>query len=233
MNIAIIDDDKGFCNKLKNKLSLYLELHADKISFQIFSDDLHNTLFNEYYDLAFIDIDLDTCNGIELAKKMKLEHLCNYIVFVSSYSQLVFDSLIVQPFFFIRKEHLDCDFSVFKNLLPDTFKSSNLVTLKWKGKKRILSTEKIVYIESYGRNLIIYTKDDKYYDYHLLCDFLKIIQNDYFIRIHRSFVVNYCYVSNYTNTHVELFNGIKLNMSRKYKDSFEKGFKNYIKNADF
>ena len=57
--------------------------------------------------LFFIDIDMPEVNGFEAASYLKKWNRECCIVFVSNKDDLVFQSLVYHPFFFIRKAHLD------------------------------------------------------------------------------------------------------------------------------
>lgn len=233
MNILIIDDDKNFCIDMKNKLSHFLDSYVDNAYFQIYSENITDIQFKDIYDLAFIDINLPDIDGIELAKKLKIKNICSCIVFITSHSHLVFDSLMVHPFFFIRKEFFEKDFSVFLNLLPDTFESHHFIMLRWKEQKRIIHSEKIIYIESYGRDLIIHTVDGDFHDSRLLGEILIELPESSFIRIHRSYIINYNYIKNFSKNDIQLMNNDLLCIGRKYKSNFEKGYMKYIKNGIF
>ena len=83
MNLILCDDDKVFLNKLEIRI---------------------RGLCQKY---KIIDIDMPEVNGFEAASYLKKWNRECCIVFVSNKDDLVFQSLVYHPFFFIRKAHLD------------------------------------------------------------------------------------------------------------------------------
>ena len=103
MEILICDDDQNFVKKMKYDIESYF---GDHYSIHV-TTALSNTI---NYDVVFMDVDLGIGNGIEIARKLK-ERLPNIVViFVSSSNDLVFDTLDVGIFQFIRKSNYEYDF---------------------------------------------------------------------------------------------------------------------------
>lgn len=83
----------------------------------------------------------------------------------------------------------------------------------------------IVCLEGYGNYTFLYFKDGK----RLLCSktlkqFESYIAKDYFLRIHKSYIVNITYINEYTSDEekgVELTTGLKVAVSRRKKKEVE------------
>ena len=79
----------------------------------------------EQIDIAFIDIDLNVCNGINIAKYLRQLHPQLIIIFVSRREELVFQTFSTGVFQFIRKSKYIQDskivFEQLKKYLPDNF----------------------------------------------------------------------------------------------------------------
>lgn len=113
MNILIIDDDVEMIKKLKKDLFNFFSGYVDKTYIYSYSSNYFSIDKTIDYDFCFVDIDLIEENGIEVAKYIKEEQLKVKIVFISSYLNLIHDSLIVQPFYFIRKKYYKNDLENF------------------------------------------------------------------------------------------------------------------------
>ena len=60
----------------------------------------------EYYDLFILDIEMPNLDGMELAKVIK-EHIKNpVIIFLTSYTDYVYNAFEVEAFRFIPKENM-------------------------------------------------------------------------------------------------------------------------------
>lgn len=231
MRILIMDDDKEFCTTLKEDLFHQMSVFNNRTEYHIVDDCFLDFKFTDKYDIAFIDIDLVKVNGIEIAKNLKREGLCRYIVFVTSHSHLVYDSFVVQPFFFIRKNEYKNDLLIFFDLIADSLNQGVFITLKWHGNKKTVNTDDIVYIEAINHTLIVHTTDSSYKDNRSLKNMLKDLNSDNFIQIYKSYVINLNYLVNFNNSSVELILDIKLNIGKMYKQHFLDGYARYLENA--
>lgn len=231
MRILIIDDEENFCLQLKHDLSLYIGEITDDLEFKIISNDFHHHLIDEKYDLIFIDIDLKDHNGIEIAKDIRNSGLGELFVFVTAHAHLVYDTFIVHPFFFIRKDNYKNDMAVFVDLLPERFQKDGFLMMKWKGHKRAINISDIIYIESMDHSLLIHTIQDTFYDSHLLMEILKSLNQANFVQIHKSYIINMKYLVNYNSSTVQMIKEIQLSIGRKYKQSFLERYTKYLENG--
>lgn len=228
MNILILDDNKEFANMLKHDLSNYLSGICDKSNFDVIIENFSCISFNKKYDIAFFDIDLFTVNGIELAKELKQKGLCNTIVFVSSYSHLVYDSLTAHPFFFMRKSQYKSDVKILFELLGDSFKQHIFITLKSQGRKNVIDLQDILYLESVEHILMVYTINGVFEDNRKLKVFLSEYKHENFVQIHKSCVINLNYLLNYSTNEVELAGNIHLVIGRTFKNSFLEQYQRFL-----
>lgn len=81
----------------------------------------------------------------------------------------------------------------------------------------------IIYLESFGDYVKIQTENRTVTTRENISDLDDSLPN-YFIRIHRSFVVNRDHVKRYSSGEVQLMNGMDLPISRSYKNEVKKVF---------
>lgn len=90
-----------------------------------------------------------------------------------------------------------------------------------KGCKRITVSE-IAYIEAMKDNCIIHMKDGSH---HLLtcpmCTVERSLNEEDFMRIHRSFIVNIGFINEYNYGFVVLENGMEVAIGRNYKEALK------------
>ena len=111
MLIKIVDDDQVFAKKIERMV-----YDGFKDIFLDYSIDCITSHFEDRYfekgDIFFLDIDLKEKNGIKIAEEIRENNSNAIIIFVSAMNDMVFDSLIVQPFYFIRKDNFDRDMKI-------------------------------------------------------------------------------------------------------------------------
>lgn len=77
--IAVIDDDKNFCDEFKTRLlNIKEEFEVD-----CFYDVPSFIDSEEKYDIVFIDIILNKANGIDLASELIVKNPSSKIIFIS------------------------------------------------------------------------------------------------------------------------------------------------------
>ena len=108
MNLILCDDDKVFLNKLEIRIRGLCQKHkiAVKMECYVSAKEMLEGIKNlDEISVFFIDIDMPEVNGFEVASYLKKWNRECCIVFVSNKDDLVFQSLVYHPFFFIRKAH--------------------------------------------------------------------------------------------------------------------------------
>lgn len=228
MDICIVDDDFEFCQKLKKDLIIYLSEKTDYLNFEIQSSHFNEMNFQKKYHLIFIDIDLLQDNGIDIAQKMLQNNPTSYLVFISSHSSLVFDTLITQPFFFIRKSIYKKDFQSFINLLMEKLKNHQLLHLNYKYTQAVVPISSIIYIEIEVHKLSIHTYNGIYYDNRSLKAIQKILNHE-FVQVHKSFLVHLSEVKAIKSQEVIMKNEKVLSIGRSYKEQFKERYKTFLR----
>lgn len=228
MNILIIDDNNEFIEKIKNDLFYHLCHFYEKINFITSEKPLENIEEYENIDFAFFDIDLPEKNGILFAKEFRDMYPKTIIVFISSHIHLVHNTLVVRPFYFIRKTTYKKDINTFFKLINDIVINKEAIDLYYNTERSRIFTDDIIYVEAQVHKLIIHTTNGVFYDNHSLKEFLMILPTDTFIRIHKSFIINSNYLTKVSTNNLVLNNSISLNIGRFYKDDFEKFYKDFL-----
>lgn len=112
MNILILEDTNTFVEEfvdiLKNN-NLFADAH-----FFCLGDHFEEIDNTKDYQIIFIDVHLSkSINGIDFSIKLKKRFPKALIVFVTMNNNFVHKSMELQPFYFIRKDHLNEDMSIF------------------------------------------------------------------------------------------------------------------------
>ena len=147
MLIKIVDDDQVFAKKIESMV-----YDGFKDIFLDYSIDCITSHFEDRYfekgDIFFLDIDLKSNitgldladlkekNGIKIAEKIRENNSNAIIIFVSAMNDMIFDSLIVQPFYFIRKDNFDRDMKIACTLIQKYInKNHKIITFDFNDRK--------------------------------------------------------------------------------------------------
>lgn len=218
MIVYIVDDDVNFINKIEKDFLIQSQSLGIDLKIKKISHNFKESLFNQYFDIIFLDIDLIHDNGISIAKQF-LHH--PLIVYTSSHANLIFDTLQTQPFYFIRKTEYQIDFLEFIKLFKEYIKKNMTYVFTSRNTKTLLNTNQILYLESFNHSIIIHTIDSQKYMIHsTLNDELKKLPSYQFVRIHHSYVINLNNILQWNAKEIILQNHQKLPIGRNYKQDF-------------
>ena len=229
MYTALVIDDEADARNVMRKL---LELFCPEISLLLEAEDGEQAMKlvnNRKFDFVFVDIQLNSESGIDVAKKISRH--CPNIIFVTAYDKYAVEAFQTEAIHYLLKP-------VDPELLQQAIRRSNLsfdtpsgldtrVFLTTKSKMTVLHHDEIRYLEgekSYttfhdnrGESLLV-SRNLAYYE--------RLIDAVSFFRIHQSFLVNIKYVAGLKprdrqgNTSVILKNGDELPLARSKKKAF-------------
>lgn len=228
MEILIIEDDIQFIDILKNDLLAHFMKYNDRTYFDTFHDNFSQIDYTKSYDFVFIDIDLKVENGIRIAKAIKNRNVTDTIVFVSAKNHLVHDSLIVHPYYFIRKNHYLEDISLFFELVKQEKTKTDMLCMSYNSNKSYTTLKNIMYIEYAQRVLNVHCTHHLYQDNRALKTILTELENHGFVQVHKSFIVNLNYVFSFSNNQIVLFDGSTIPIGKKYLISFKNKFREFL-----
>ena len=231
--IAILDDSKEFCNLLKTQMENVLK--SDSLPIYTFqeADSLRNFLYEktENWGILFLDIVVGDDNGISQAISIKKLSPCWKIVFITGFTDYLSDIFKAEPNGLLFKPIDDAHLSdTLNNIFTqiETAKAGFLtVNVIRQGSVR-LKIDDIIYIESDRRILHIYMSCYTLDTYAKLDEYESLLPN-FFIRCHRSFIVNANRIRKCKNQELILFDDTVLPISRPYRDSVRKQFMDFLK----
>ena len=218
MKVAICDDEKIFFEQME-----YLLKQIETVSRIDKYDDidiLHANLEKETYDMIFMDIAWkgkeDT--GVQFAASINDRYPNIQIVFMTAFSDKYAESIffekvnlcgyLIKP---IKIQNLR--FLVEKARKNMMHNQEEKILIKLKGNTQNVLLSDILYLESQGHQLYIYTKTEKILMYKKLDEFEEQM-NTSFVRIHKSYLVNMNYIKRIERTLLTLHNGTELAISK-------------------
>lgn len=229
MRILILDDDIDFAKRLQKRLfNLFSEYEDDNV-FEICTSFIARADM-ETYDFAFVDIDLKEYDGIDVAQELRQRGLCRNLVFVTAHANLVFDSLVVQPFYFIRKIFFEEDFEVFKSLVKTLLveKTEQSLVIKYRNSIKKVLVEDIVALEGNNHETIIHGLNETNHCNQQLKELFAELDHNIFFQVHRSFIINLNYVKQLTPTVAYMVNGEEIPIARNRKNSLYETYEEFL-----
>ena len=226
LKIALIDDDKTALLISKGAIESFFQEKNIAISLDAFSSPVNFLAMakEENYRLVFLDIDMPELNGLEVGEQVKGINPQTDIIYLSQREDLVFDTLKLHPFGFIRKSKIIQDFANVLELFVNTALNANSenkkITISSKTETISADIDTIMYIEGNRNYQTFYLKDGSTFDVRVLMGDLEIKLKEHgFIRVHKGYLVNFLFIRTIGVNEVTLTNNKILPMSNKRKDS--------------
>lgn len=226
ISIAICDDDKAICSQLERILLGYSNRACLKMDVSVFYsgesllDFLHQ---GNFFELIFLDIELGQINGIEVGKQIRkvFKNIESEIVYISGndgYDRQLFD---VQPLHFIPKPIIAAVvIEDLKLALERTGRVNGFFKYQKGYDTHKISINEIIYFESLNREIKIVTKNGTDFFYGRLEDVILNVSKYQFLRIHRSYLINYNHVNILRYSEVVMSNGDNLPIGRTKRPEF-------------
>ena len=218
LRICICDDEKIQRSELKSIINRELELKG--VDFSIEESEDGETLMSilnrdkNYFDIIFLDIEMDGIDGVETARQIRALNDTAVIIFVTGFADYVFDGYEVKAFNYILKPYRE---EKIADVLSEALKQIDYVQNKFfivqlNSSSYKLYLNDIIYFASDKRKIKVITEGNTYEFYGKLDDIEKELPN-FFIRIHQRYLVNLNFVISIGNNYVKI-NGEKLPISR-------------------
>ena len=219
LRIACCDDEAGIGELLARKITeAFSEINIIATT-TAFSDPKHLLSLAEggcHFDAVFLDIDMPELDGISLGEKLSKLIDRVGIVFLSNKEDMDFRALQVMPLRFIRKNRFDNEINdaviAVRDWINDLEKDS--VVFEDASTVYRFSASKILYIEIMNMTLSVVQQSGKTQFRSTISEAEQKLSSYGFLRIHKSFLVNYRAVFSIKKDGVYLENGTVLPISR-------------------
>lgn len=218
--VAICDDDLVIASQIEAVILKYSKNNYLKIDIEVFysGETLLNYIKQEnQFDLIYLDIEMEKTSGIEVGRQIRevMKDYITEIVYISGkdeYDRQLFD---VQPLHFIPKPINPTLIIDDLNLAMTRLKKVTKFFKYNKGKNSFkVSAQDIIYFESVNREIKIVSVDQEDCFYGNMEGIQTVVSNYQFIRIHRSYLINYNHVSVFKYDEIIMSNGDVLPISQ-------------------
>ena len=231
---AIVEDEAVILEHLKNTLIQEFDKKGTTVAFDAFTSGSRFLEMYEahyHYDVIFLDIEMPEINGIDVCKKIREFSSDSVVVFISNKEELVFQTFEVQPFRFIRKEAFENTVASLVDSIIYKWQQNKgrLLHLREKGSNDLysFSISLILYIVAQRKDCLIVTTEGTCVFRCKLRELEEKLADYHFIKIHRSYLVNYMNIFHIGKSFVQLTNGTRLPISRGKTEEVKQLFLKY------
>lgn len=220
IRIAIVDDDNTVCANIERYILDYSKTNQIELDVEVFENGEAFFDFwhlDHQFDLIFLDIELYEMNGIEVGRVLRKAEQNHHvqILYISANDTYAMELFHNRPFDFIvkpiTKERITLALNEYLAEFPQ--EQSFFEYVRDRKKQRML-INKIIYIQSNRKKLIIATVDGTFEIYGKLDEILEEQLSSYFVRIHRCYAVNVQHITELSYEDVVLTNNEKFSISR-------------------
>lgn len=218
MNFLVCDDEM----KIVEQVSTLLQEHCmeNGIHAQLHAfDDPCAIKDYDSYDIAFLDIDMEKLNGINLARKLRQENPGIVIIFLTNFIQYAPEGFEVQAFRYLMKGDMNKKLRTYlEDAIKEVIRQRQVLTISVNAELIDVPVSQILYLESNLRVITMHliNNDRKEYRFYgNMTDLAEKLNNLGFLRVQKSFLVNMEYIEQLQYEKVRLFGGIVLPSSAK------------------
>ncbi len=178
------------------------------------------------FDLVFMDIEMPEQDGIETGKMIrKMNPFCK-IIMATGMENRFKEAFHIQAFRFITKPFEMREVEEALNSFVDANIGNKLLEMSFNREVYVVKEREIRYIQAYNGYSEIIVDNVTMRKEISLNDIEEILDGRIFVRIHRQYIVNLCWVDKYVDGYVYIGNR-KIQISRRKKKEFEKKYVEY------
>lgn len=229
MKIAICDDDKFFAKEISTNVQASFVDKKDPVRFDVFTDSGKLYSIENSYDMAFLDIEMEPYNGIEVAEKLKSVNPHIIIFFITSHEKYLDDAMDLNAFRYIKKplDVVRLQAGVQKAISHIDKSNISFYIKNGRETKTVLS-EDIIYIEISGHNTRVITADNEYISDCSISEWAEKLISPSFFSVHKSYIINMRYITEYKRDSVTLCKKYHIPVAYKKQTEFRSFFFDYF-----
>lgn len=214
--VAICDDEQKYLEEMKYRVTRFAD-EALKIIFFSSAEDIKNN--TDSFDIVILDVEIGDDNGLDLAEYFYNLNQNSIISIYSNHPQYAVDGYRYNIFRYILKQEPD---EVKNLLISETISEYKKRNAGIKIKNQYIKTADIIFVESYGRKLVLHLKSENIQTNKKISEIADILKQYDFIQCHKSYIVNVLYVSQINTNTILLNDGSVIPVGRMYKETIRK-----------
>ncbi|WP_312442813.1 LytR/AlgR family response regulator transcription factor [Lacrimispora sp.] len=185
-------------------------------------------------DIIYLDILMNNLNGLDTAKRLRELECNSEIIFLTISEDYVFDAYDISPIHYLMKSNITtAKFEeVFIRATTLVSKKENDMFLCESGKnniRKVIPFKEISFFEIWKRIVTVHYNGGESFDFYSTMEQLENqLLHKGFIRIHRSYIVNMSYISQFQQNTLFLKTGENIPIGATYMKQMKQVFIDYI-----
>ncbi|RDY27731.1 DNA-binding response regulator [Romboutsia weinsteinii] len=228
INIAICEDEKetqrlieDYLDNILKNINIAYEIQKYSLGEELLEGNLKDI------DILLLDIQMGQINGMDTARKIREVDNKMEIIFITSLIDYVQEGYEVRAYRYLLKpiesEELEKHITT---CIKEIENKNDYILIKNKSNTYKIYSSEVTYVEVQKKDMLIHTINKTFDVKYSLEKIEKDINQDKFVRCHKSFLVNLSYVENIKTNTIILESGEEVPVSRyRYKDIKEKFLK--------
>lgn len=230
LHVGIIEDEF----LARETLKAFLEQHCEKVEVLFLAPDLESGIakINELRPQAiFLDIEMPGHSGMEI-RQLLGDTEPPHIVFTTAYANYAVDAFGLEAVDYLLKP---IDITKLRRAVERIRERSELkegslsrsVSIPTSNGQRVIKLEDILYLKADGSYTEVHTTTERHLVSRKLIEMHELLEEDVFVRLHRSYVVNMTQVVEFirqTNSFVRMSNNAMIPVARRSKDAVKQYF---------
>ncbi len=235
IRIAICDDLVTDIEKLKTHITRYSKENSLQISVMAYSmqNDILNALKKaDTYDVLFLDIYMESLNGIDLARHIRKQGVKSRIIFFSTSEEHALAAFGVNAIqYLVKPVEYEAFANAMKMALIDKAHREEAISIEYDYEVIKIPFENIIYVESQRNYQYLFLTNGEPRKTRMTCSELFDYMRDRmeFVRAGASYIINLEYVVKINSKDIELANGKKIPMPRGSYALLKDKYINYFK----
>lgn len=218
-HIYICDDDRTFASMLSSLLPTLCSVPCEIETFHSV-EAFTGAVRRNRPDIALLDIEVDSDNGIEMAKKLFPERSSTQVIYITGYAEYCTDVYETEHIYFLLKPLKEKELKkALDKAINCLQKAEPLLIVRTNEQVYAVALSDIYYIESKTRKVLLHTADGVHTMTGKITGLPEEIQSR-LIHCHKSFLVNPLHVkailspSDSFNHFFQMDNGEKVSISQ-------------------
>lgn len=229
IKVLICDDEPAFVDKIAQVIQN--QPLPKEVSINITRTSQSETLTDEQlsqYQIMFLDVMMEPCGGMELARRVRKLGNHAVLIFVTNYVQFSPEGYEVRAFRYVLKQELEKRLpGYFQEAMAEILREEKVLQYSLNGEVYQLAHTNILYLESYQRMIYAHTvklEQAEYQFYGILEKLTEELEPDGFLRIQKSYLVNMAHINKLNFDRVLMSNGKVLPVSQKRYSELKKRY---------
>lgn len=229
MKIGICDDEQKYLEDITQHLDIFSKNNNIDFEKYIFTTSCEMLSCNVNFDIAILDVEMDNMNGIKLGEELRKRNSHIILIYITAHKKYLDDALNLNAVRFFEKP---LDSQRFYRGLSDAIARIDNSTihfyLKDNNITERISVQDIIFVEIEKRKTKIVTNDKEYHSNHHISFWREKLNSTIFISPHKSYIINFNYVTSYERNYIILDEHYKISIARNKQTDFHRKFMQFM-----